>query len=159
MAFPMNRVTTSLLNWWKPSHPLPKYDLNNFKKWLETAGYDKERDKRVPIDFKDWAKIEQWPNDLVLERTADQKKWGLVAPWATRWIKDYEKTKSPEYAKNIVAATVWVMLDTDGDGRVSPPPSLGAVAVDANGDALIIHKSVIAWVYSGPGESKVITTW
>ena len=37
MAFPMNRVTTSLLNWWKPSHPLPQYDEPNFKKWLETA--------------------------------------------------------------------------------------------------------------------------
>ena len=156
MAFPMNRVTTSLLNWWKPTHPLPRYDLTNFKKWLETAA---KGDK--PIAFDDWDKIEQWPNDLVLERTIDQKKWGLLAPWATRWIKNLEKSTdiSPEGSKNIVAATVWVMLDTDGDGRVSPPPSLGAVAVDANGDALIIHKSVIAWVYSGPGESKVITTW
>ena len=161
IAFPMNRGTSSLLNWWKPTHPLPRYDEPNFRKWLETAGYDKERNRRVPIDFDDWDKIEQWPNDLVLERTIDQKKWGLLAPWATRWIKNLEKSTdiSPEGSKNIVAATVWVMLDTDGDGRVSPPKSLGAVAVDANGDALIIHKSAIAWVYSGPGDSKVITTW
>ena len=167
MAFPMNRVTTSLLNWWKPSHPLPQYDLTNFKKWLETAA-DKDPTKPAtdptrwgPIDFDDWDKIEQWPNDLVLERTLEQKKWGLVAPWATRWIKSVDKRIdiSTEAAQNVVAATVWVMLDTDGDGRVSPPKSLGAVAVDANGDALIIHKSAIAWVYSGPGDSKVITTW
>ncbi|MGI5868395.1 MAG: prepilin-type N-terminal cleavage/methylation domain-containing protein [Kiritimatiellia bacterium] len=154
LAFPMTQRATSLLNWWKPSHPLPRFDLPNYKKWLDTAAKGKKK-----IDFSDWNKIEDWPNDLVLERSDEQKKWGLVAPWAGRWIREQETTGTPESVKNIANATVWVMLDINGDGKVSPPKSLGAVAEDAKGDPLVLHRSVIAWVRSGPGDSKLITTW
>ena len=156
MAFPMLAGTTSLLNWWKPTHPLPQFDLPNFKTWLKTAARGGKE-----IDFKDWDKIEDWPNDLLLERSVEQKKWGLVAPWASRYIKNAASPAEvgEDGLDNVVAATVWVMLDMDGDGKVSPPPSLGAVALSPDGEPLLLPKSVIAWVYSDPKKSKVVTSW
>lgn len=156
MAFPMMTGTTCLLNWWKPTHPLPEFDLPNYKKWLKTAARGNKE-----VDFDDWDQIPDWPNDLVLERSVEQKKWGLVAPWANRWIKNAATpTTEGEGLQNVVTATVWVLLDLDGDGKVTLPGSLpGGVGLDSEGKSLIIPKSVVAWVFTGSKRDKVVTSW
>lgn len=150
--FPMNKGTASLLNWWKPTHPLPVFDKENYVSWSAKAA------RGAAINVNDRTQIEDWPNDLILERSVEQKQWGLIAPWAARYVKGLPAGASapPE----VKQSTVWVMLDTSGDGKVTLPASLGAVALGADGNPMTLPKSVVAWVRSGPEEgSKFITSW
>lgn len=150
LYFPMNKGASSLLNWWKPTHPLPLYDLDNYKTWYE-------EEKRIDVNAPD--KIEDWPNDLILERTSEQKKWGLFAPWAGRYVKD--RAAGAGAPPELKQAMVWVLLDTDGDGKVTlPAAALGAAALDPEGSPIVLPKSAAAWVRSGPDAgSKFITSW
>lgn len=151
IGFVMDNEATSLLNWWVPEHPLPEYDATKYKKWLEN--------KKVKFS---WDGIEEWPNDGYLERTSDQKRWGLVAPWAKRWILSATEGADIKDDKNrdiLEAATVRVLLDTDGDGKITVPAELGSVALDGEGDPLVLNKTAIAWVYAGADKEKVIASW
>ena len=57
-------------------------------------------------------------------------------------------------------ATVWVVIDTGGDGKVTlPKDRLGAAALGPDGEQLVLPKSVAAWVYTGPKKSKFVTSW
>ena len=136
----MNTQATSLLNWWKPRHPDPAEDVKRYKKWLTAK----------KITFSDYG-IQKWPknlNDLYLERTSEQRKWGLVVPWVRRWLpaKDGDDVDT----EKIDAATVRVLLDTSGDGRIKLPTSMGG---------LVLNKTAVAWVYADEKKERIIKSW
>lgn len=159
LAFPMDPVATSLLNWWKPMHPLSEFDEKNYETWLRTAARGRK------IDFNEeswWDTIEDWPNDLLLERSVEQKKWGLVAPWASRYIKNVARRDDLDAEKReyVDLATVWVLIDTSGDGKLTLPENrLGAAALGPDDKPQSLPKSVVAWVYTDPKKSKIVTSW
>lgn len=140
IMFLMNNQATSLLNWWKPRHPSPAEDAKAYKKWVDGK----------KIKFSDY-EIQNWPknlNDLYLERTTEQRKWGLVVPWVRRWLSGQdESTIDPE---KINAATIRVLLDTSGDGQIKLPTSLGGITV---------NKTAVAWVYADEKKERIIKSW
>lgn len=140
----MNTKATSLLNWWKPQHPDQAKDAVLYKKWLT--------DKKV--EFNNFG-IKDWPknlNDLYLERTSEQRKWGLIAPWVRKYISGLsDDTVAAEDEVRIKAATVHVLLDISGDGKITIPEELGG-PTDLN-------KTVVAWVYADEKKVKIIKSW
>ena len=147
IGFVMDTKASSLLHWWVLEHPLPTYDLKKYKTQI------------ADIDFS-WAGIAKWPNDLRLERTPEQRQWGLIAPWTKRWVKGAaEGTLSVEAKKNVEAGTVRVLIDSNGDGMITVPSDLGACALDGDGNALVLKKSAIAWVYADGDKKNVLTSW
>lgn len=142
----MNTKATSLLNWWKPRHPDPAKDATAYNKWLS--------DKKIKFNGSGFG-IEDWPknlNDLYLERTTEQRKWGLVAPWVRRFVSDKSDTTiSSEDIARVRAATVHVLLDTSGDGKITLPDHLGG--------QIELNKTVVAWVYSDEKQAKIIKSW
>jgi len=136
----MNTKTTSLLNWWKPRHPKPSEDAKLYKKWLS--------DKR--INFSGYG-IKDWPknlNDLYLERTTEQREWGLIVPWVRRWVADADE--STVDIEKVEAGTVRVLLDTGGDGKIKLPPELGGE---------VLNRTAVAWVYADDKKQRRITSW
>lgn len=150
-AFPMNTEMTSLLNWWTPQHPLPRFDRDRYQAWL----------KNQKVNFTSWDAIERWPNDTLLERTTEQKKWGLIAPWAEGLVKGLNSASSltGDARKDVETATVWCVLDCNGDGKVTVPDSLGTKALDAEGNRLVLVRSAATWVYSDAKKSRVVVSW
>lgn len=142
----MTTKATSILNWWKPRHPDPTKDAAAYEAWLQTKG----------IQFNDSGfGIKNWPqnlNDLYLERTSEQRKWGLVAPWVKRYISDKDESTIPDEDKaRVLAATVHVLLDTNGDGKLTLPDHLGG--------SVVLNKTVVAWVYEDENKIKIVKSW
>lgn len=136
----MNTRATSLLNWWKPRHPNPAEDAKLYRKWLT----DNE------ISFSGYG-IAQWPknlNDLYLERSPEQRKWGLVVPWVRRWLVDADETTVDK--KMLKAGTVRALIDTSGDGKITLPEELGG---------LVLNKTAVAWVYADGKEERIVQSW
>lgn len=166
--FPMNTEATSLLNWWKPHHRMPEYDKANYQKYLDNytnPKYGEDHPKRGDKVLRgglSWDNMEDWPNDLYLERTPDQKKWGLIAPWAKRYVLNAtDDSLEGEAADCVEAATLWVMLDMDGNGKVQLPDDLGKApeALDADGKLLEIRKAAVAWVFADKDKRQLLTSW
>lgn len=136
----MNTKATSLLNWWKPRHPGAAEDAKLYKKWLS--------DKKV--DFSGYG-IKKWPknlNDLYLERTAEQRKWGLIVPWVHRWITNMDESTVDK--EKIEAGTVRVLLDTSGDGKIKLPDEWGGIT---------LNRTAVAWVYADDKKQRIIQSW
>lgn len=130
LRFAMNTPATSLLNWWEKVTEDPRYDSANYKYKKNQFNYA-------------WDNINEWPVDNRLERSGLQMRWGLVAPWAKRHVEDADEG-DPSVARIVEAATVNVILDTNGDNVIRVPPELGKVALDSEGNPLELKKSAIA---------------
>lgn len=136
----MNNKTASLLNWWKPRHPDPGTDVAEYRKWLQYRG----------ITFSRYG-VNNWPknlNDLYLERTSEQRQWGIVAPWVRRWVSGQDETTVNH--ELVEAGMVRVLLDMNGDGKITLPPELGGIE---------LMKTAAAWVYADEKRSRVLTSW
>lgn len=169
ILFMMNVDVSSLLNWWAPKNPLPEYDVKGYKQFLDALKNPNDDGDPGIGDLEYVENSEIWPNDLNLERTTEQKKFGIIAPWANRWAKKFETwngLKGQEEEAFINAATVRVMLDLDGDGMIKLPMDskfhLGAKSLDPEGNQLVLRKTAIAWVFPSLESikaNKPITTW
>ncbi len=150
----MNTMATSLLNWWKPRSPDPTVDAEKYTTWLKNPmGVN----PAAPVVFGDEEagfEIADWPknlNDLYLERTSEQRKWGLIAPWVRRYVSEKTwKTLDEDDLPRVRAATVRVLLDTNGDGKITLPSQFGGH---------VLNKTVVAWVYADEKESRTIQSW
>lgn len=143
----MTTKATSLLNWWKPRHPDPIKDAKAYEDWLRAKG----------VEFNDSGfGIKTWPknlNDLYLERTSDQRKWGLIAPWAKRYISEKDgNTIGDEEKAHVRSATVHVLLDTNRDGKITLPADHPLGKIELN-------KTAAAWVYGDEKQIRIIKSW
>ncbi len=151
----MSTKATSLLNWWKPRHPDPTKDAKAYKDWLDNYRLDPTKPEKGIVFNDSGFGIKVWPknlNDLYLERTSEQRKWGLIAPWVRKYLpKTSGDAISDEDKARISAATVHVLLDTSGDGKITLPDYLGG--------QIELNKTVVAWVYAGEDKIKIIKSW
>ena len=156
----MNSEVSSLLNWWTPKHILPAKDKQDYEDFLQEKGLSLSS-----MDY--WRDNLKWPNDMRIERTPEQKKCGIIGPWAKRTAMKLTKlsdlTGDASTKAIIEGASVRVILDTNGDGLIKPPMDnafkLGSAALDADGNQLVLRKSAIAWIYTDVEKSKVLTSW
>ncbi len=159
ICFQMTPEACSLLNWWTPKNPLPKFDKDNYESYLKRVGVDSKMSWKDIDDLK-------WPNDSYLERDYDQKKWGMIAPWLQRRINTAAEQGSAYSegglsSKELEAGCVWVILDTNGDGKITLSDSLGlgTAAYDEDGNSLVLNKSAVAWIFSDIDKSSALTSW
>ena len=155
----MNTEATSLLNWWRPRHPDPAKDDTAYGLWLKNYVLDPGKPEKGIVFNPSGFGIAKWPknlNDIYLERTSDQRKWGLVAPWVKRYVSDAtEDTLNDETKARLEAATVHVILDTNGDGKITIPANHPC----AKGVKIELNKTVVAWVYADEKRSRTIQSW
>lgn len=148
LMFSMNTQVAGLLNWWQKDHELKDYDLALYNKKHGNRNYE-------------WSSINKWPADTRFARSSLQQKWGIVAPWAQRHLNDAaeDDVKTGPLKSILEAATVRVILDMDGDSRITIPDSLGAAALDSEGKPLVLRERVVAWVYGDQEKKRVLTSW
>ncbi len=139
----MTTKATSLLNWWRPRNPDSTKDATAYNDWLSAKN----------IEFDTYG-IKDWPknlNDPLLERTSEQREWGLIAPWVRKYLPKGNVAIEPEDDARIRAATVRVLLDTSGDGKITLTDQLGG--------KIELNKTVVAWVYADEKKIKIIKSW
>ena len=157
----MNNRAVSVLNWWKPRAPENDKDRSLFEKWLTSMD---NGDKKFIYAEVFGGNEDPWYkkpsnsdlNDMLLERSPEQQQWGLICPWAIKLLKDIDwvnadNTERANVKQILDAATVRVILDQNGTGKVTLPDELGG------GD---VYKSAVAFAKSGPEKNaKWITSW
>lgn len=146
LCFPMTPKAGSLLNWWKPQNPLPKFDKKNFEKYIKSLG-----------SKFNWDDPTTWPNDRVYERSGVQKQFGIVAPWLEI------KLNQEQAATGTVVDTkdmMWVIIDSNADGMLSLPTNKGIPTektTDTDGNPIKLAGAAAAWLVSDDG--TVVTSW
>jgi hypothetical protein len=151
VVYKMNNKMTSVLNWWIPRSPNAATDYDRFIKWLNNTLADagSNQANAFPNNHQIVKPSHSELNDRRLERTSEQLRWGLIAPWANRHLPKTGTTLTADQQKILDDATVRVIFDTNGDGLITLPAALGG------GE---INKSVVAFVKDGP-DGKWIKTW
>ena len=157
---------TSVLSWWTPSGPIPDSDLPTFKVYL----VGKQGTALTTSDLKnpDPLLVERWPSDVRLDRSFVQKCVGLYAPWTDRdFAGPLDRAVSPAFTEDDLAPSEtldqvkarcadWIVravLDYDGDGKVSLPEDVAALAgVD------VVRTPAAVWVRSKDGK-RLLTSW
>lgn len=146
LCFPMTPKAGCLLNWWQPRNPIPKYDKQNFDKYIKSLG----------SKFS-WDDPTTWPNDRVYERSGVQKQFGVVAPW-----REIELNESQAQAGTKIETSemMWVLIDANADGMLSLPTNKGLPSektTDTEGNVMKLAGAAAAWLVSDDG--TVITSW
>ncbi len=147
LCFPMTSKAGCLLNWWKPSNPLPKYDKNNFTIYIKSLGKN-----------FNWDDPTTWPNDSVYERSGVQKQFGIVAPWLERDLNETQATLSNTEIKK--EQLMWVLIDANADGVLTLPTDKGIPnekTTDSEGNPIKLAGAAAAWLASEDG--TIITSW
>ncbi|MBO7298269.1 MAG: type II secretion system protein [Kiritimatiellae bacterium] len=142
LCFPMTPKAGSLLNWWKPQNPLPKYDKMNFDKYTKGINWDDPT---------------TWPNDFVYERSGIQKQFGVVAPWLEIKLND---SKADVGTTVDESQLMWVLIDSNADGVLSVPTNMGIPSektTDTDGNPIKLAASAAAWLAAEDG--TIITSW
>lgn len=146
LCFPMTPKAGCLLNWWTKQHDFPKYDKKRYNDYI----------KKLGSSFK-WDDPTTWPTDTRFERSGIQKQFGVVAPWLEIKLKEEQASSNTKVDTDQM---MWVLLDTNNDGKITPPIIKGMPTekiTDADGNQKVLYLSVAAWVVSDDG--KVITSW
>lgn len=146
MCFPMTPKAGSLLNWWQPTNPIPKYDKKNFDNYIKSLG-----------NKFNWDDPTTWPNDRVYERSGVQKQFGIVAPWLEVQLNE---TQAATGTKVDTKNMMWVVIDTNADGMVALPKDKGIPSekmTDTEGNEIQLAGAAAAWLISDDG--KIITSW
>ncbi len=150
LVFNMTPKLSSILNWWKLETPIAAADQREFE--LIYSEY-----------FKAGSNVEFWPVDLRLERSVQQKKYGVFAPWADFYFNDPDVTETERQAA-VKKALVRVVIDSDGDGMVSIPTDIAELTgLDTSGgeDDLTgrtLRAPAAAWVWDRD-HKKVLHSW
>ncbi|NLB70344.1 MAG: type II secretion system protein [Lentisphaerae bacterium] len=145
LMFTMTPPASGLMNWWEKEHEFEEYDKVRYNA------------KRGGVRYG-WNNINTWPKDKRFGRSAMQQRWGIIAPWTERHLKD--AAEGEESVRPILdAGTIRVILDMDGDNLITIPSKLGSAALDSNGNQLVLRKSAVAWVYADEKENRVLTSW
>lgn len=145
LCFPMTPKAGSLLNWWNPQNPLPKYDKKNFDKYIKS------------LSKFNWDDPTTWPNDKVYERSGVQKQFGVVAPWLENKLNNEQAKTGTEIDVNQM---MWVLIDANSDGMLTLPTNKGIPAektTDIDGNPIKLAGAAAAWLASEDG--TVITSW
>jgi prepilin-type N-terminal cleavage/methylation domain len=150
----MNNKAASVLNWWRPRSPVGTTDRNKFVEWIKERGGEEMFSGHALIrpnaaDIGD--KIADL-NDRFLERTPEQLQWGVIAPWMKRYLPKAGGISID--TKLLGDATVNLVLDTNGDGKVTIPSTAGAPY-----GGTTLNLPVAAWVSAGPERNKTIISW
>ena len=161
----------SVLNWWTPATPVPAGDAKKFKPM--TIKGDALTAASFKVESLDFGLVEYWPVDKRLERSFVQRCVGLYPPWAENFFKtavesrlsssgdgsaDDETIKTLKREKK--PWLVRVMLDTDGDGILTLPDEIAALAgvgPDEDGKATI-RGTAAAWTRSKDGK-RLLCSW
>ena len=152
----MNNMATSVLNWWKPGHPDPATALKEFEKWVSDRESEAKKAGDVTPFFE--GHVYKKPsissvNDFYLERTPEQLRWGMIAPWMKRHLPAGGVVAELGVGGETIldGATVNVLLDMNGDGVIKVPEWAGG--------PITLNTTVAVWVYSDPDRKKIITSW
>lgn len=184
VCVPMSPGVGCVLNWWSAKSPIPEADVPGFKPKYAQSGNGAKAGNYISNPNSDANHVEQWPADVVLERTVGQKRWGVYAPWVEGALRNlaeelvdddgkpltddrlYEALAQDEFVSNLDkqpsggyqrgrGGVVWVVLDVSGDGKVTIPE---AVAAKAGMKDPELRTTAAAWVWN-EDQSRVLTSW
>lgn len=185
LCFAMTPGVGCVLNWWRAKSPIPETDVNGFKPKYALSGGGVKSGALIQNPDNDAVHVEQWPADVVLERSVGQKRWGVYAPWVEAALRNlaeeqvdddgkpltddrlYEALRSDPFVQNLPkqpsggsfqsgrGGLVWVVLDTSGDGRVTVPD---AIAEKLGMQDPVLRTSAAAWVWN-EDQSRVLKSW
>lgn len=142
--FQMTPANGCVLNWWEPKTPSPLADKKTYDERFPTSKYHQDS----PIAA--WSLVEtDWPADVLLERTVAQKRWGLYAPYMEREVAE-RGTFDDVFNLELKKSLVWVAIDSDADGFITPP-------ADPFGECERVRASALAWVSNEDG--KILKSW
>lgn len=142
--FQMTPANGCVLNWWEPKTPSPLADKKGYNDKYPTAKYHQD------AQLAAWDLVETtWPPDVMLERTVAQKRWGLYAPYKEREVAD-QAVFDDVFNLSLRKSLVWVAIDSDADGFITPPP-------EVFGETERIRSSALSWVSNEDG--KIIKSW
>ena len=170
-----------VLNWWTAKGPIPEADVPGFKPKYAQSGNGAKAGNYLPSNLNsDPSHVEQWPPDVVLERTVGQKRWGVYAPWVEGALRNlaeelvdddgkpltddrlYEALAQDDFVKKLEpmppkgsGGIVWVVLDVSGDGKVTIPETVAAMAGMKDPE---LRTTAAAWVWN-EDQSRVLTSW
>ena len=169
LVFKMSPRIASLLNWWVAPGPVPALDVSKYNPKYAIEGSGVSKGSPLPTALSSYSEhSELWPADARLERSDLQKKFGIFAPWVENRLVDDDGNPLKAFDSDYVRDTgsksnsdehawgygiVWVMLDLDGDGKLTIP---GAFTSD--GSDLEISATAAAWVYD-EDRQKVLSSW
>ncbi len=184
LCLAMTPGVASVLNWWRAKSPIPEADVAGFKPKYAQSGRGAKKNNVIQDINNDTAHVEQWPPDVVLERTPGQKRWGVYAPWVEGALRNlaeeqvdddgkpltddrlYEALRNDPFVQNLSkqpsgsfqsgrGGLVWVILDTNGDGKVTIPQQI----VDKlSMKDPVLRTTSAAWVWN-EDQSRVLTSW
>lgn len=150
LVFNLTPKLGCILNWWDMVSPVAAADKREF-------------DLVYSEHFSSGANVEFWPSDRRLERSVQQKKYGVFAPWADFYFNDPEVTETERRAA-VKKALVRVVIDSDGDGMVAIPTDIAELTgLDTSGgeDDLTgrtLRAPAAAWVWDRD-HKKVLHSW
>lgn len=142
--FQMTPANGCVLNWWEPKSPSPLADKATYDKKFPSSEYG-QNDPRAAWDLVET----KWPPDVLLERTVAQKRWGLYAPYKEREVAE-QNTFDDVFNLALKKNLVWVAIDSDADGFITPP-------ADVFGECERVRASALSWVSNEDG--KIIKSW
>ncbi len=167
--YKMSPRMTSLLNWWVAPGPLDGADAKAYKPTYAISGGGATAGSALPTSIASYGdNCELWPADTRLERSFLQKKFGMFTSWVERHLVDDDGNPLTSYDAQYVRDTgkksndsekawgygfVWVILDLDGDGKVTIPGEF-----TRDGSDLELPATSAAWVYDEDRE-KVLCSW
>ena len=185
LCFAMTPGIGCVLNWWRAKSPIPEADEKGFKPKYAQSGRGAKSGALIQNLDNDADHVEQWPPDVVLERTPGQKRWGVYAPWVEPALRNlaeeqvdddgkpltdallYEALRGDPFVQNLPrqpsggsfqsgrGGLVWVVLDTSGDGKVTVPD---AIAEKLGMQDPVLRTPAAAWVWN-EDQSRVLKSW
>ena len=170
LVLAMDAGVSSVLNWWRPEALVPAGDKNKFKPRTEGG----TALSAASVASPDLELVEFYPHDLRLDRTFVQKCFGFYAPWVERDFKTWvdarvssaqqsdlqDDSALDELKKRNSPWRVYVMLDVDGNGILTLPDVIAAMANaarDEDGKATI-RGTAAAWTRSKDGK-RLVASW
>ncbi|MBR1609424.1 MAG: prepilin-type N-terminal cleavage/methylation domain-containing protein [Kiritimatiellae bacterium] len=174
--FSMTPTVGCVLNWWYGVRPVASADLKAFTsdkktmpRYASSGATGPQKDETVSFSAaKMFDYADHWPPDVRLERSAEQKRIGLYAPWVERALRRklaeddqdhlvgkelYETMRKDFKAMKLDRGLVKVMLDFDGDGEIKVPGEY-----TETGEDQVVRAAAVAFVQNEKG-TKYIRSW
>ena len=188
ICVPMSPGVGCVLNWWWAKTPLPKADVIGFRPKYAQSGNGAKKDSYIPNPNTDAAHVEQWPADVVLERTVGQKRWGVYATWVEGALRNFTEDRMDAEGKPITYDRLYEVVAGDKElsdfiDNLDKQPSgsyqrgrggVVWVVLDVSGDGKVtipeavaakagmknpeLRTTAAAWVWN-EDQSRVLTSW